>query len=128
MKNFVYCTLTNDHAYTNFKPQDNPGQPLEIESQVIIKGGANLATSQLITPLGARTEVSDDQLEALEKNSTFQKHKSQGFIKVTHHKEDADEAVHDMQAKDAAAPKTPDSPEFQGSGEMAVKPMKKGKK
>lgn len=114
MRTHVYSTLTNDYKYTNWsRPSDVTKYP-EIISEVLIKGGANRATDRLVTPLGVRTEVTDQQLESLEQNVTFNRHKKLGFILVTTDKEDADDvARRSMTPKDKSAPVTPNDPIFQ---------------
>jgi hypothetical protein len=96
----------------------------EIIAQVVIKGGANLATDRLITPLGVRTEVTDQQLEQLEQNTIFQKHKKQGFIVVMSDKEDPDDIAKGMTPKDQSAPVTPNDPIFKrhDADGFAIKP------
>lgn len=131
---FIVSTLTNSYRYTNWKPQVAPGHPLEVESEVLINGGANLADKRQITPKAVITEVTEDQLDALSKNVTFSKHVEKGFLIILHSKPDAEEVAKDMKPRDQNAPYTPSSPEFQrpdredASGVITgIKPRKKGK-
>ena len=121
---YIHSTLTNDTAYASYV-KTGDGSPNKIERQVLIKGGANRATKQLVTPLGAVTSVTDEELEFLEKNELFQQHKKGGFIKVTKWDSNPDRAVHDMTPKDGCAPKTPDDPEYKGKTINVGKPEKK---
>jgi len=79
---YVYSTLTCDNLYVDYEKSGN----LNVKSgQVLIKGGANVATEGMrnaITPHGAVTQVDDDQLELLKKNVHFNDHVERGFIKV----------------------------------------------
>lgn len=127
---FVFSTLTCDYAYTNFLPNPAKGQPRQIilhedgfKEQIVIKGGANLSNDKFITPLGARTEVTERQLETLERNSTFQKHKKQHFILVRGDKADPDGVAREhMEPRDASAPYTPQSEIFRDRGEDTITP------
>lgn len=112
---FVFSTLTNDHKYTNWRTPNEKSMIRIIDGEVLIRGGANLATADnpKFAPKGVMTEVSDQQMEILEKNSQFKKHVAKGLIFVT--REHADPEVvakSDMLAKDNSAPLTPDSEIF----------------
>lgn len=128
MRYYIYSTLTNDYAYTNWHPPASENDPTrEIQFQCLIKGGANRANDRLITPKGVRTEVTEQQHDELHKNTTFQKHLKQGFILVMTSKEDPEEvATAGMKARDGSAPLTPDHPMFKGTAENTPKPEKKG--
>ena len=108
-KHYIVSTLTNDHKYTNWKPLVEGSRVRQVDTEVLIKGGANLANSNLHTPKGVVTEVSDLELEYLERNSVFQKHVQQGLIAVHKSKVDGDKAAASMTKKDGSAPYTPGS-------------------
>lgn len=102
---YVYSTLTCDNLYVDYEKSQNLNVKV---GQVLIKGGANVATVGMraaITPHGAVTEVTDDQLELLEKNPHFKDHVERGFIKVDRAKLKLEKAVKDMNKKDEGAPK-----------------------
>ena len=104
---YVYSTLTNDQIYTLWKcdPQaQKPNVPLK---KVQIKGGHGRMDKNLVTPLGIVTEVTDEELEALNKISSFKKHIDKGFIKVDKKNVDPEKAVSTMKGKDKSAQKTP---------------------
>lgn len=106
---YVYSTLTNSTNYVLFEPHAD----FAIRTHsVLIQGGANVPTKQLVTPLGARTEVADHDMEWLLKDFHFQQHVSKGFIRYEKVKVDVEEVVKDMVDKDNSAPRTPDSEEF----------------
>lgn len=111
---YIFSTFTNDQAYTNFEPTKAGGGPRNIVSQVIIKGGANRADVRLFTPKGVMTVVDDQQLEALEQNPLFRKHRDVDHRIVVRDTEmDPDKcAADDMNPRDGSAPLTPNSPEF----------------
>lgn len=131
MQYFVYSTLTNDHAYTNWTLPTEIGQRPEIKKgadgfkeQVLIKGGANVATDRLITPIGIRTAVTERQMETLKRNKTFQKHMAQGFIVVKTEKDDPEViAQRHMEKADLSAPLTPKSEVFKEIEEKTESPL-----
>lgn len=101
-KIYVYSTLTADQIYTNYGKSEN-GVPRPI-SEIKIAGGANLMTKALVTPRGAVTEVTAEQLAELQKNEVFKLHKSNGFISVSESKTDPEKAAADMEGRDQSAP------------------------
>lgn len=122
---FIFSTLTSDQIYAMWSPPP-AGGVARIERQVKIKGGANVASKLLVTPVGVRTQVTEEELDLLEKNHTFNRHVAGGFIQVRKDKVDPEVAVAaDMEQRDKSAPYTPESPEFAESG---AKPMKSSKK
>jgi len=118
MIHFVHSTLTNAHRYTNWtRPTDPTLQPEIIPDPVVIKGGANLATSPESnmgrrTPRSVVTQVTDKQLEYLRANKVFNRHEKQERIFVLSSKENSEKVARDMNPKDAAAPLTPSDPHF----------------
>ena len=127
---YVYSTLTNDYAYTNFEPVTINGQPRQIKrssdgfkEQILIKGGANIPNDHFITPLGVRTEITERQYAALQDNRTFQKHLKQGLILVKSEKDDPEAVARAyMLARDQSAPLTPQSDVFKKDDPESVKP------
>lgn len=104
---YVYSTLTCDNLYVDFDFVEN-AYIRKGRKQVLINGGANLPKAgmkSIITPLGAVTEVSDDDLTFLEGNESFKAHVKNGFIKVDKSKVKIKEAVKTMQDKDESSPK-----------------------
>lgn len=105
--NYIYSTLTCDNLYVDFEFVEN-AYIRQGKKQVLIKGGANLPTAgmkDIITPLGAVTEVTDEDLAFLESNECFKKHVDKGFITVDKSKVKIEKAVKDMKDKDKSAPK-----------------------
>jgi len=108
----VYSTLTCDNLYVDYEKTQNLNVKV---NQVLIKGGANLPTEGMrspITPHGVVTPITEDQLILLENNTHFQEHVKRGFIKVDREKisfekaeKNIDKAVKDMKSKDETAPK-----------------------
>jgi len=131
---FIYSTLTNDHAYTNWTLPKEAGQRPEIKvhqdgfkEQILIKGGANLPNEHFVTPLGVRTEVTERQLEALKLNHVFQRHLAQGLLLIKDEKDDPELIARKHMAKaDDSAPLTPKSEIFRDRGEDTIKPADAG--
>jgi len=89
-----------------------------IKHDIKINGCANVAQLKVyssegsnVTLKGACTPVSDEDLALLEKNTVFQLHMTNGFIKIEKKEKEIDKVVSDMKAADLAAPVTPDEQE-----------------
>jgi hypothetical protein len=109
---YVYSTLTCDNIYTNY---DNSGSNKDtpvVVRQILIKGGAGIATKHLVTPLGVVTNVTDDDLASLKLNEDFQAHMRNGFIKIDKKKVDVEVAAADMATRDKSAPYVPGDIDF----------------
>lgn len=103
-KNYVFSTLANDQLYTNWM-QGGGDMPIKGHS-VLIKGGTGVANDRLITPLGVSTEITDHDLEELQKNPSFKDHEKNGFVVVKAKKAEAEKVAADMNLKDESAPLT----------------------
>jgi len=102
---FVFSTLSADQEYTNWA---KGGEDLPIPvGRVLIKGGANIARKDLVTPYGVVTEVSDEQMKILQTNDVFKRHEERGFIKVQDVSEDPEKVAADMEGRDKSAPLVP---------------------
>jgi len=104
---YIYSTLTSSQDYAIYETVPN-STPVLVRT-IHIDGGANVANKQLYTPYGARTLVSAEDLEFLQKNFDFQLHIKNGFITIDKVKKDVEVAVLDMQDKDKSAPLTPET-------------------
>ena len=105
MTHYVYSTLTNDNLYTFYVPSANDLP--NIEKQILIKGGANMANKHIITNYGVVTEVSDNDLDLLNTHVEFILHKKNGFIKIQKKKVEVEVAIVDMQSRDKSSPLVP---------------------
>lgn len=108
--NYVFSTLATDMTYVNWVSPGAGIPPVEGKS-IFIQGGAGVAQrgrpgSDIWTPLGRVTEVSDEDVDMLERNEVFALHKKNGFIKVQKKSADPEKAVADMNRKDASSPRT----------------------
>ena len=104
---YVYSTLTNDQIYTLWNCDPQAQKPNVALKKVQIKGGHGRMGKNLVTPLGIVTEVTDEELEALNKISSFRKHVEKGFLKVDKKNVDPEKAASTMEGKDESAQKTP---------------------
>lgn len=107
--NYVYSTLATNMGYTHYEPGADKGAlPREIKT-IHIKGGASVAqksgSSDVWTPLGFATQISDDDLGLLEQNEVFALHKKNGYIKVEKKNKEVEKAVADMNRVDNSSPK-----------------------
>lgn len=98
---YVFSTMSTDVAYAVYgeKVNDMP----TIERQIVINGGANVATKNLITPRGVMTSVSDEDMELLSADPVFQMHKQNGFIAVEKKAADPEKVAAGMEARDQSA-------------------------
>lgn len=103
-KHYVFSTLANDQLYTNWI-QGGADLPVKGHS-VLIKGGTGVANDRLITPIGVSTEISEYDLEELERNPSFKDHRDKGFLVVRAKNADAEKVASDMNMDDESAPMT----------------------
>lgn len=104
---YIYSTLTCDNAYTIYDLDHKSKDIPKILRKILIKGGCGVATKHLFTPKGIMTQVSDEDLALLEKDSNFINHRDNGFIHVEKRNIDIEKAIKNMAPKDGSAPKTP---------------------
>lgn len=116
-KVYVFSTLANDQNYQNWV-KGGADVPIKGHS-VIIKGGSGVANDRLITPLGVVTEIDEADLEALDLNPVFVKHRQDGFITVRSKKAEAEKVASDMNRADKSAPLT--AADFANDPSLTVK-------
>jgi hypothetical protein len=130
--NYVYSTLTCDNAFAVYAPKNDARQLSVIKKKILIKGGHGIKVVDANnTPRGVVTIVSDEDMELLEKNHSFNVQKKAGYIVVerTLNQKAPEVVAEDMNPKDASAPLTP--ADFQegevSTPETKVYKQKKGK-
>lgn len=96
-KVYVYSTLSSDQDY---------GTKAGV---VRIKGGANVSNKHLLTPRGVVTEITEEQLDALQQHAVFQAHAKNGFLTVSLSERKVDQMVRDMEKADKSAQETPET-------------------
>ncbi|CNI48238.1 hypothetical protein [Yersinia pekkanenii] len=99
---YIFSTISTDVKYT-FYGQSANDMPA-IEHTITIKGGANVATKNLITPKGVMTSVEDAEVDMLNTHPVFLRHKKKGFVHVEAKQAAPDEVASDMEARDESAP------------------------
>lgn len=124
MTNYVYSTLANDNRFAVYV-QGGADLP-RIERTILIKGGAGVADSRLVTPRGVVTTVTDDEVAALLDSPVFKRHLDRGFITVSDAKEDPESVAADMTSRDASAPVVPEDYSAESSGAKPAE-SKRGK-
>lgn len=115
MTNYVYCTASCSMDFVDyFVPQRNgehTGEPNRVIRKVTINGGAGVAKGHgrlVSTEPSAMTQISDEDLEFLEKQSVFQQMKTDGFIEVRKSKIDLQKVVDKgMNPRDKSSPRIP---------------------
>lgn len=104
---YIYSTLTSTMDYCTYV-SNSPNESAIIDRKITIKGGANnIIAKTLITPKGAATKVTDEELVVLKTVPLFQLHVKKGFLTIDKAKEKVEKMVKNMQAKDGSAPRTP---------------------
>lgn len=115
---YVYSTLAVDMNYTNEPEIDEKGGIVKNDKitlgSVFIAGKANIPNKHMYTVRGVSTQVTDEQLNVLNSNPVFQKHKQNNFIVVEHNKHDADKVADGMNGMDKSAPDTREKLEAEG--------------
>ena len=101
---YVYSTLTADQAYSIWKGGNEIKRPERI---CLIRGGANVANKQLVTPMGVATFVTEQQLELLNQCDGYLRHKKAGYIREDRKDVGVEKAVADLKPKDESAPLVP---------------------
>ena len=91
----IFSTMTSSVNYNGYAPAGD-GSMSVIERKVTINGGAGIANKHLVTPLGVHTEVSQEEMEFLNANGIFLKHKENGFISIQTRNHPAEKVVADM--------------------------------
>lgn len=126
----IYSTLSASTQYVTYRKNDSREMAIA-EKRITIKGGANVASKNLITPRGVVTTVSDEDYAELMQNPVFLKHLEGHYIFCDPVKANANKvAEKNMEARDVSAPLTPDDPKFQnvkGKG-VRVREDSKGSK
>ena len=126
----IYSKLANSQKYTIYSPPtDNANDVPRVEREILIKGGAGLATKHLITPNGVHTAITNEDYALLKEVHLFKVHEQKGFIHVENKQFDIDKVVSDMgDAQDPSAPLTPtDFESGDGDKKIAVTTGKKAK-
>jgi len=80
-----YITSTMSASVTYCVYAKTVGGLTKVVKEITINGGANVINKHFVTPEGVCTQVSDEDLELLQQNKTFQQHMKNGFLKIHKH-------------------------------------------
>lgn len=113
MDYYVYSKLVGDQCYTLYKPLEKGSRaPLsQRRYKVFIKGGANVAkgrTPEIITPMGVRTKITEEEFDALKKCKVFRIHLENKHIIVDQVKANPDKVAKNELEPDVSRPRVPE--------------------
>jgi hypothetical protein len=127
---YVYSTATCSGTYVEYQKsppisenKSSPGHN-KILRKVVINGGHGVATKSLHTPLGVVTQVSNEDLDFLLKNQSFQRHVAAGFLSYDKKKVEPEKKIQNMAQKDGSSPLTPKDFEKGENGDETIKTFK----
>lgn len=105
---YVFSTLTCDTLY-HIYPADNHKRDISItDKKILIKGGHGVSQKKsFYTPMGVMTQVSDEDMELLQKDFHFQEHQKLGFITIEKRKAETEKVAASMNLLDKSRPLTP---------------------
>lgn len=103
----IYSTLAADHQFV-VRGSAAPGAVQPILKRILIRGGSGVANRRtLITPYGVHTQISDDDLEILRKDPSFQRFVARGHLRVESRESLPEIVAQDMAIDVGSAPLTP---------------------
>ena len=101
---YVYSTLTADQVYPVYERGRDPKQLPKETKRFFVNGLCNVLNPKtMMTPRGAVTQFTAEELKELEKIGAFQRHKEAGYLTVETTREDPAKVAKNMTAKDASA-------------------------
>lgn len=104
---YVYSTLACPQKFVVYAPPPEPGMlPVEKVS-VLIRGGAGIASKNLITEHGVHTVITQSELDAISELDHFKRFVASGHIRVEGKLFDIDKMISDMNPRDPGGPLTP---------------------
>ena len=105
---FIYSTLTCSNSFAVYAPKTDPKSLSRIVKRIEIHGGHGMKNPKALdTPMGVVTKVTDEELELLQKDLSFQQQVKYGYIVVDSKKTDPAKIAVNMNPKDESAPLTP---------------------
>lgn len=102
---YVYSTLSAPVRYSFY--EKGAGDMSREASAILIRGGANVADKNFVTPRGVVTTISAEEYAKLKENKLFQTHVDNGYITVEEKQVDIDKIVSDMEGRDQSSPLVP---------------------
>lgn len=105
---FIYSTLTCSNSFVIYAPKTDPKALSRIVKRIEIKGGHGMKNPKgMDTPRGVVTKITNEELELLLQNISFNRQVKAGFLAIDDKNVDTDKKVTDMAQKDGSAPMTP---------------------
>jgi hypothetical protein len=109
---YVYSTLATPQKFTRYNMPDptdinQMGRLPVVEFDVLIKGGAGIASKNLITRQGVMTRITQEEYAGICELESFKKFVADGFITVEKKDYDIDKIIGDMNPRDPGGPITP---------------------
>lgn len=112
----VYSTMANNNEYVRYSTS-GPGGINLVERTVLIKGGSGINLKGFGTQLGVYNSVSDEDMEWLKNDYSFQQHMAKGYITMQKHKSDPEVVAADMVTRDQKTDACPIVPQdFKSDG------------
>lgn len=103
----VFSTLANPQKIVVWsKPPENGMLPQPLR-EVLIRGGAGIASKNLITPQGVHTAITQEEYDAIADTQHFKQFIESGHFRVERKEYDIDKMVGDMNSRDPGGPLTP---------------------
>lgn len=119
----IFSTLANPQKFVAYAPAAEIGMfPTPIR-EVTIKGGAGIASKNLITAHGVHTAITADEYEAICELAHFKAFVDSGHIRVERKEYDIDKMVGDMNPRDPGGPITPSDYEATRTDGSAALPV-----
>lgn len=109
---WIYSTLATPQRFAVYDMPDatdaaQMGRLPVLRHEVLIKGGAGIASKNLITENGVPTQIEQADYDAICELASFKKFVDDGFIRVERKRYDIDKMVSDMNPRDPGGPLTP---------------------
>ena len=130
---YVYSTATCPIVYAVYEQNTNKDlgvikkRPDGTKIAITINGGHGVANKHFVTPRGAVTSVSDEDMEILLQDKLFKKHMDAGFMSYEKKEVSPEKKADTMAEKDGSAPLTPaDFEEGEASSKETKVYKKKG--
>ena len=102
----VFSKMAADVTYNDYAP-GGADIPVLLRS-VTIRGGAGVANKNIITPLGFHTEISQEDMEFLNRNGIFCLHRDNGFVTIQERNAPIEQVIPDLtEESDPSSPITP---------------------
>jgi hypothetical protein len=108
----IYSTLASPQKFVKYQMPDatdasQMGRLPVVEREVLVRGGAGIASKNLITPQGVHTPITEEEYQAIKDLEHFKKFVESGRIRVERKEYDIDKMVSDMNPRDPGGPLTP---------------------